>query len=510
MMWERRSQYGTLAEPPDWLFEALGKTRTASGKAVTPDSAMRVSAVYACVRRLAETEATLPLLTYRRLPGGGKVRAPEHPVFRLLHDTPNPYQTAAEFREMLTGHAVLRGNGYAQVTWSNRGQPTALWPMHPDRVEVLIAPDARPAYRYTRRDGTQETLLADDVLHLRGLSSDGYLGLSPITLAQEAIGVAMAAEEHGARFFSNNAAPGGVLKHPGKLSKDAYERLKSAWNARHEGTENAMKTAILEDGMEWVTVGMTSKDAQFLETRQYQVTDIARIFGVPPWMIGGSAEGSMTYSNTEQQSLAFVTFSLRPWLVRWEQALARVLFTTSEQETYVVEHLVDGLLRGDALARSQALQVQKQGGALTANEWREIENRNPVEGGDTIVPAAAAPPLAADPGRRALRQAALVMLRDGMRRSEERRQRPGGEKGQADYMTRALRPGVLAYAAGLAQLAGHGDLPSESVLSGVLAVGVQRAIEAVQRGTLDIDNTATGLLAAVDGWLTDLGAQRAA
>lgn len=509
-MWERRSQYSTLANPADWLFDALGKTRTASGKAVTPDTALQSSAVFACVRLLSEQIATLPLLTYRRLPEGGKVRATDHPIYRLLHDTPNPYQTAVEFREMLSGHLVLRGNAYAVIEFSQRGFPVALWPLHPDKVQVFVAPDGRPAYQVRKADDSTYWLLADEMLHLRGLSADGYLGLSPVALAQEAIGVALAAEEHGGRFFSNNAQPGGIVKHPGKLSKEAYERLRTAWSARHEGNENAYKTAILEEGMEWITVGMTSKDAQFIETRQYQVNDIARIFRVPAWMIGGTGD-SMTYSNTEQQSLAFVTFSLRPWLVRWEQALFRVLLTEKEQGQYAIEHLVDALLRGDALTRSQALQVQRAGGALTPNEWREIENRNPIEGGDLMgAPATEpTPDPTASRARGALRQSATAVLRDAFRRCEERRGRPGGEKGQAEFMARALEPGVLGYAAGVAALEAVA-MPAEAVLRAAVGGAIVRALDELRAGTLDVEGTVAALLAVADSWLTETGARAAA
>lgn len=530
--WERRSQqFSTLANPTDWLFDALGRNRSASGRSVTPDTALQTSAVFACVRVLAGSLATLPLITYRRLPDGGKDRAVDHPVYRLLHDAPNAYQTAVEFREMLQGHVMLRGNAFAEIEFTRGGFPVALWPRHPDWVQVYVTPDGLPAYYITPRPpikGEPYWLLGDEILHLRGLSSNGFIGLSPVALAQEAIGTALAAEEHAARFFSNNAAPGGIVKHPGKLSKDAYERLKTAWQARHEGGENAHKTAILEEGMDWVTVGMTSKDAQFLETRHYQVADIARIFGVQPWMIGSSDGSTMTYSNTEQQSLAFVTYSLRPWLVRWEQALARVLLTEKEQATYSIEHLVDALLRGDALARSQSLAVQRTGGVLTANEWRAIENRNPIAGGDVLLdpqnlrlprapvapdaaPAAPDPMLGPNAGRarQALREVAATVLRDAFTRCEARRARQGGEKGQADYMARALAPGLQAYVAGVVALEACAA-PTEGVLRAILQGSIERSLLELRAGTLEVEGTVAALLAVADSWLTDTGARAAA
>ena len=342
---------------------------------------MQVAAVFACIRVLAESVASLPLIVYKRRPDGGKDRDPPHPLYRTLHDRPNRWQTGFEFREMLMGHAALRGNAYAAIKATGGQAVAELTPLHPDRVIPFRAPDGLIAYEHTPLEGPRRILLQPEMLHIRGLSDDGICGLSPIKLHREAIGLALVTEEHGARLFANGAQLGGVLQHPGKLQPEAVERLKKSWEARYSGVGNAHRTAVLEEGMTWNKVGMTSEDAQFLESRHYQVTEIARIFRIPPHMIGDLSKA--TFSNIEHQALEFVVHTLRPWLVRWEQAILRDLFTEPDQETHFVEFLVDGLLRGDTQSRYNAYAVGRQWGWLSANDIRRLENLNPIEqGGD--------------------------------------------------------------------------------------------------------------------------------
>jgi HK97 family phage portal protein len=365
------------------LIAALGGASSASGVHVTSETAMRSSAVYACVRVLAESVASLPLPLYRRAGDRGRERAVNHPLYALLHDTPNPEMTSFELRETLMYHLALWGNAYCKIESDGAGRVTGLWPLLPGQMEVKRTPSGALEYGYRLPNGTVTKLSPDNILHIRGLSSNGIVGLSPISLARQSIGLALATEEYGARFFSNNAQPGVVLEHPGKLGDDAYDRLRTSWTETHSGLANAHRVAILEEGMKLEKVSIPPNDAQFLETRKFQATEIARIFRVPPHLIADLDKA--TFSNIEQQSLEFVVYSLRPWLVRIEQAISRALLTDAERRAYYWEFLVDGLLRGDTASRYQAYAVGRQWGWLSVNDVRERENMNPVDGGDAYL-----------------------------------------------------------------------------------------------------------------------------
>lgn len=380
---------------------------TASGAHVTPESSLQVTAVYACVRVLAEVEAGLPFVLYRRV-GRGKERAADHPLYSKLHDAPNPEMTAYEFREAMTGHTALRGNAYAEIEWSTSGVVRNLWPLRPDRTEPERV-NGVLAYVVTMPDGSKVRLPAWRVLHLRGFSSDGIRGYNPIWLARQSIGLAMATEEFGARLFGNGAKPGGILEHPGKLSKEAQDRLRSSIEDRHQGLSNAHRMMILEEGMSWKQVGMAPEDAQFLQTRNYQVVDIARLFNMKPHKIAELTNA--TFSNIEHEGLDFVVSTMRPWFVRWEQRAWQSLLSTSEQKQYYAEHLVDALLRGDTASRYTAYQTAILSGFMTRNEVRDRENLNPIDGLDeALVPlnmveasaAGAAPDMTQTDGNRQL------------------------------------------------------------------------------------------------------------
>lgn len=350
--------------------------KSASGQVVTCDSSMRVAAVYACVRVIAESVASLPLRVYERLPSGGKTLARGLNLYRLLHDQPNDWQTSFEFREMMQGHLCLRGNAYAQIVMGGMGDPVALLPLHPDRMKVERLVNGRLRYSYTPEGETTPTVyMQDEIFHLRGLAFDGILGISPIRAAAEAIGLTMATEQFGAAFFGRAARPSGVIQVPNKLSEPAYKNLKETWEGYSQ--RGSHKPAILEQGATWQQLSVNNDESQFLETRKYQISEIARLFRVPPHMIGDLDRA--TFSNVEQQSIDFVTHCIRPWCVRWEQAILRDLI--AEDEKFFAEFLLDGLLRGDAASRSQALQTQFLNGALSIDEWREIENRNPLAEG---------------------------------------------------------------------------------------------------------------------------------
>lgn len=355
------------------LSALLDGPTTATGRSVSASTAMKASAVFACVRVRAETVASLPWPVYRRLSGGGKERDPSHPLYELLHDQPNPEQTAIEFRENLIGHLDLWGNAYAEIDWDARGRVRALYPLRPDRVTEEER-DGQVYYVVTLPDGERKGLPAWRVWHTRG-----FMGQSVIANARESIGLALAGEEYGARFFGNDSRPGGVLKSPKVLTKEAAKNLKESWEAAHSGLENRHRVAVLEEGVEWQQIGIAPEDAQYLELRQFQVVDIARFFRVPPHKIASLERA--TFSNIEHQSIEFVVDCIRPICVRLEQSARRCLLTTEERPTWIAEHVIDGLLRGDTASRYQAYAIGRQWGWLSADDIRELENQNPLPDG---------------------------------------------------------------------------------------------------------------------------------
>jgi len=369
----------TLANPQQWLIDWFaGGGTSVSGVTVNENTAMNVTAVYAAVDILARTLASLPLPVYRRLKPRGKERAYDHPLYEVLHNQPNPEMTSFEFRQALMGHLALWGNCFAEIERNRAGDVVALWLLRPDRM--MIKRDSRGLlYVYTLPEGKQAGLRQYQVMHIRGLSSDGVVGYSPIRLARETIGLALATQEYGARFFSNDARPGGVLQYPGKLSEKAKKNLRQSWEERYSGLSNAHRVAILEEGVTWQQVGIPPEDAQFLDTRKFQIEEIARIYHVPPHLLGDLSRS--TYSNIEQQSIEFVVHTMRPWLVCWEQAIRRDLFTTEERKQYFAEFLVEGLLRGDTESRYKAYAIGRQNGWLSADDIRELENMNPLPDG---------------------------------------------------------------------------------------------------------------------------------
>ena len=361
---------------------------TTSGKAVTERSAMQMTAVYSCVRILAEAVAGLPLHLYRYKEDGGKEKAIDHPLYLLLHDEPNPEMSSFVFRETLMTHLLLWGNAYAQIIRNGKGEVIALYPLMPDRMTVNRDSKGQLYYEYTVSMDYAPTIKVSlvrlnpsDVLHIPGLGFDGLVGYSPIAMAKNAIGMAIACEEYGAKFFANGAAPGGVLEHPGTI-KDP-QRVRESWQSTFGGSGNSNKIAVLEEGMKYTPIGISPEQAQFLETRKFQINEIARIFRVPPHMVGDLEKSS--FSNIEQQSLEFVKYTLEPWLVRWEQSIQRTLFSPEEKKRYFAKFNVEGLLRGDYASRMSGYATARQNGWMSANDIRELENldRIPTEdGGD--------------------------------------------------------------------------------------------------------------------------------
>ena len=352
--------------------------RTTSGKNVDERSAMQVTTVYACVRILAEAVAGLPLHTYRYLSGGAKEKALDHPLYYLLHDEPNPEMTSFVFRETLMSHLLLWGNAYAQIIRNGKGQITALYPLMPNRMTVDRTSNGKIYYTYLVNDSDNPTLKAqgqvylrkEDIFHIPGLGYDGLVGYSPISMAKNAIGMALATEEYGAKFFENGASPSGVLEHPGTI-KDP-ERLRESWNSLFKGSGNSHKVAVLEEGLSFKPIAISPNEAQFLETRKFQIDEIARIFRVPPHMVGDLEKSS--FSNIEQQSLEFLKYTLDPWVTRWEQSIHRSLILESEKRDYFVKFNVDGLLRGDYQSRMNGYAVGIQNGFMSPNDIRSLEN----------------------------------------------------------------------------------------------------------------------------------------
>jgi HK97 family phage portal protein len=362
----------------DFWFMPL--IRNAAGSNVTPESAIRLVAVYACVRVIAESIAQLPLILYRRLPEGGKERATDMPLHRVVGFKPNKWQTHFEFVEMMTGHMLLRGNAYAEIIKNGAGtEVKELWPLHPSRVRTELQESGEKIHIY-RDNKNQETQLASkDVLHLRGLSFDGVTGLSPITVGAEAIGLGLSMQEYGARFFENDATPGGVITYPNKLTQVQVENIRESWNKKHKGVKNKHRTAIFEEGMAWQAVGVSPEVAQLLDSRRFTLEEIARLFRVQPHMIQDLMRA--TFSNIEHQGIDFVTHTLGPWFKRWEEALTISLLPEKLWGVNFFEFLQDAFLRGDTVTRFTAYKMAIDGGWLNRDEVRERENLNPIPDG---------------------------------------------------------------------------------------------------------------------------------
>ena len=376
-----RDSYGSTAY--SFLFG-----RSSSGKVVNERTAMQTTAVYSCVRILSEAIASLPVHLYRYA-GRGKERVYDHPLYYLLHDEPNPEMTSFVFRETLMSHLLIWGNAYAQIIRDGGGRVLGLYPLLPDKVEVDRDGKGELYYVYNRYSDENPNfgeygrvyLAPEDVLHIPGLGFDGLVGYSPIAMAKNAVGMTLACEEYGAGFFENGATPGGVLEHPGVLKDPA--KVRESWHAVYGGSKNAGKVAVLEEGMKYQQIGIPPEEAQFLETRKFQVDEIARLYRIPPHMVGDLDKSS--FSNIEQQSLEFVKYTLDPWVIRWEQSLQKALLLPQEKREYFVKLNVDGLLRGDYQSRMNGYSVGRQNGWLSANDIREMEDMNPIpaeEGGD--------------------------------------------------------------------------------------------------------------------------------
>ena len=370
---------------PDNLFRNAGlNSATPTGLSITPDNALNVTTVFQAIRFLSFMVASLPRITYQKK-GDDRQRATSHQLYSILHDIPNPEMTSFDLWTLLASHVFGRGNGLAEIQYNIRGQIEALWPLNVSRVELVRNANYELRYRVTLPDqfnGERRVLRPDQVFHLRGLTKEGLWGQSVLTMHRNAVGLARATEDYGGAYFNNNAEPGVVLKHPSTLSDAAYERMSESWEQSHMGLNQSHRMAILEEGTDIVKIGFNPQDSQMLETRKFQVIEIARMFGIPPHLLFELSNA--TFTNIEHQSLEFVIYHLRPWLVNFEQQILRSLFLERERKAgYYAEFLVDGITRGDLATRFGAYSIGIQNGIFSLNEVRRLENMNSIEGGDT-------------------------------------------------------------------------------------------------------------------------------
>jgi HK97 family phage portal protein len=382
----------SLADLDRSMDLAISGQPTYTNRPVTPSIAMQVGAWYACVDVLARDVASAPLLTYRRT-DMGRDRASDHYLYRLLRYQANPEMTAWRFKHLMQTWVCNQGNAYAEIEISGRGQVIALWPWRPDRVKIeRKVPGGPLVYTYRMQDGREVSVPGAMILHLRGMSLDGVVGMNPIEVHRNTIGLADAMKEHAARFYGNGARPLGVLEHPGKFRDEkAIVNLRKSWQETHGGLENAHRIAILEEGMKYQEVGLNMVDAQYLESQNFSIEDIARLHHVPPHRIGHLARS--TNNNIEHQGIEYVQYGIGPWAANWEQEIMFSLLSEREAQTIYCEFLLDSLLRGDAISRSQYIAQRITSGTMTPNEARERENDNRLEGGDELYIQGAMVPL---------------------------------------------------------------------------------------------------------------------
>ena len=367
--------FRSILSEDHFLTSAFVGRNTLSGASVTPENAMTYAAIYSAVKIISETMASLPLVTYRRNGDGGRERVDKHPVATMLSRKPNKWQTHFEWVEMMQGHVLLRGNAYSQIIFSN-GRPSELIPLNPTRVTPKMGNNGEVVYEYRTPDGATILLPQQNVFHLRNLTLDGITGISPIAAARETVGLGMSAQEHGARLFGQGARPAGVLTHPGKVDKLGADRISASWQNAYGGMSNAHSIAVLEEGMTFNQIELTSEDSQWIESRKFQIEEISRFYRIP--LSKMNVLESANFSNMEQQALQFVQDTILPWAKRWEEAILRDFLFREADESLFTEFLIQGLLRGDVETRSKGYAIARQNGWMNANEIRALENMNPM------------------------------------------------------------------------------------------------------------------------------------
>lgn len=370
-----------ITNPNYWISDVAQSRRTLAGSQVSPATSMTLSTYYACLRCIAEDVGKITLHLYEGQDGDGRRKslATSNPIYRLLRWQPCPETTSQTFRETLTGNALGWGNGYAEIQRTATGKPVALWPIHPSRVRIQRI-DGQIWYDVMSSEwqaGATVRLPAEDVLHIHGVGEDSVSGLSIARLAAESVGLGLAMQDFGASYFGNGSHTGVLLIHPGKLTEQAEDRLRTSWAKMHAGPENAHKVGVLQEGMKIEKTSIPPNEAQFLEGRQFQVEEVCRWFRMPPHKVQHLLRA--TFSNIEHLDIEYVRDTLMPWLVRWEHELCRKLLTESEQERYTARHDTSELMRGDSAARANYLRSMISTGAMSINEARDMEGLNPVQ-----------------------------------------------------------------------------------------------------------------------------------
>ncbi|MBD3293250.1 MAG: phage portal protein [Armatimonadia bacterium] len=387
----------SLRDPDAWLFDALGATPSSSGVRVSHSTALTYAAVWRATRLIAGDVAKLPLYVYRR-EGDGKIRATGHPAYRLLRRKASETMTARQLKMTLTANALLRGNGYAFIDRANGGQPLGLIWLDPARTWP-VKESGRLLYVHQIDRGDYVKLMPAEVLHIKGLSYDGVEGYSVIEKARESLGMGLAAREYGSRFFSNNARPNVVIEVPGYMPDEAYNRLKQSWLEMNQGLSNAHKTAILENGAKPHQLSINARDAQLIESRQFEIREVANWFGCPPHKLGDSSRTA--YNSLEQENQSYLSDCLDDWLNEIEEECYDKLLTErqKQRDTHIIEFKRQALVRADMSTRYSSYATAISNGWMTRNEARSFENMNPLDGGDELlVPLNMGPPGQSDPG----------------------------------------------------------------------------------------------------------------
>jgi len=368
-----------LVTPAPWFTSIFGY-QSASGEKVTVDSSLQVPTVYACVNILANSVAKLPFQTFRKTKQG-RERDPSHAVAKLLEERPNPYQNPFRFKHLIETHRNTWGNAYINISWGADGRPKALWLLNPAKTEPKIDVDTNELWYVTTLPNGKQTRIAEsDIIHLTSLSTDGLKGKPPIEIAREAIGSSQASQKFKGKFFANGTAAAGILKVPGQLNKDAKGKVREEWETMYTGINNAQRIAILDAGLEFQSIGMPLKDAQFIEGMKFDKAEIATIFNIPMHMVNELDRS--THSNIEQQALDFIQNTLSPILIQYEQEFGYKCFSLPEQKRYYLKFNLTSLLRGDSQARAEFYKKMVEMGAMSINEVRALEEQDAIEGGD--------------------------------------------------------------------------------------------------------------------------------
>jgi len=373
------STLGGLGWPQPMLYAALGGYASNTGVAVTPFTALQASPFYSCIRCISQDIALLTPFVRRKLANGKYRRETRHPLMRLFA-RPNRWQTPFEFWSYLVSSMLMRGNGYVVVERAEDGQPVELVSLAPDRVTLTLSDEGNIWYRInSRRLGYGLVIPPDDMIHLKNISMDSYVGVAPVAIAQDVIGLALATQQHGGVLFRQGGQVGGVLKFPGQLSNEAAQRIANSWRETHSGVQNAHKVAVLEEGGAYEKIAQTNEDSQFLETRRFQVNDIARLYGVPPHKLGDLDKA--TLNNIEAQTQQYIDDALMPIARRLEQLCDYHLLFEDERPTLEVKFDFDQMTRGDLKTRYEAYQIGTLNGWLSRNEVRSRENMDPIADG---------------------------------------------------------------------------------------------------------------------------------